>query len=108
MAENRSVGIHLGTRLVVCVSTLLFLTAYQVYGATPENAKRPAGYMDPKLCGTCHPKVEETFRMTGMGRSFAQPGTAKPLENFDRNEFYHTLSDTHYAMVRRGGESFQR
>src|SRR5215213_2408516 len=99
MAESRSVGFHRGTRLGVGVSTLLFLTVCQEYGATPENAKRPAGYIDPKLCAACHPKVAETFRTTGMGRSFAQPETAKPFENFDRNEFYHALSDTHYAMV---------
>ncbi|MFL6446688.1 MAG: tetratricopeptide repeat protein [Bryobacteraceae bacterium] len=100
--------IHKGTRLVPGVSTLLFLTLCRGYGAPPEKPQRPAGYVDPKLCGACHPKIAETFRLTGMGRSFAQPGTAKPLENFDRNEFYHPLSDTHYAMIRRGNDTFQR
>ncbi len=100
--------IRLGTQFALGVGTLLFLALRPGSGATPDKIQRPSGYVDPKLCSTCHPKVAETFRLTGMGRSFAQAGTARTLENFDGKEFYHALSDTHYEMVRRNGESFQR
>ncbi len=108
MALSRSVRIHRGTRSGLGLITSVFLVTLQANGATPPKPQRPAGYVDPKLCATCHPQIAQTFRLTGMGRSFAQAGTAKPLENFDRSEFYHALSDTHYAMIRRNGELFQR
>ena len=103
--------IRWGTWFGLGASTFLLLSL-QSYGATPEKVQRPAGYVDPKLCAACHPKVAETFRLTGMGRSFAKagpkPANAKPLEKFDGKEFYHALSDTRYSMVQRNGESYQR
>jgi tetratricopeptide (TPR) repeat protein len=44
-----------------------------------------------------------------MGRSFFRPAPENTLEDYTgKNEFYHPLSDTHYAMIRRGGAYFQR
>ncbi len=107
MALDWSFEIRCGTILAKHAGTLLLLLL-PMRAAVREGIQRPPGYVDPKLCATCHPSIANTFRLTGMGRSFATPSTAKPLENFERNEFYHTLSDTHYKMVRRDGEYFQR
>jgi hypothetical protein len=44
-----------------------------------------------------------------MGRSLYRPAPANTLEDYARNnEFYHSLSDTHYSMVLRDGRYYQR
>ena len=44
-----------------------------------------------------------------MGRSFFRPTPSNTIEDYTkRNEFYHPLSDTHYAMIRRDAEIYQR
>jgi Flp pilus assembly protein TadD len=55
-------------------------------------------------CITCHPRETASFSQTGMGRSFSvpTPGTIAPTD------FYHQASDTHFAIVQRGAEYFQR
>ena len=66
-------------------------------------------YVDPSLCAQCHAEIANTYRKTGMGRSFfrLQPQTA--VEDFTSTKpFYHAPSDLYYAMIRRGGEYFQR
>ena len=66
-------------------------------------------YVDPRVCGSCHTQIAETYRQTGMGRSFFRPATANTIEDYaGRPEFYHALSDTHYAMIRRDAAYFQR
>src|SRR5882724_11863985 len=65
----------------------------------------PAQYVDARVCAKCHRQIAEDYSRTGMGRSFFRPiasgaGTIP--------DFYHTLSDTHFSMVVRGGQYFQR
>jgi predicted CXXCH cytochrome family protein len=44
-----------------------------------------------------------------MGRSLFRPSPANTLEDYSKNnEFYHALSDTHYAMIIRDGAYYQR
>jgi hypothetical protein len=40
----------------------------------------------------------------GMSQSFAAVASAKTIENFDENHFYHEKSDRHYAMEKSGDE----
>jgi Flp pilus assembly protein TadD len=42
-----------------------------------------------------------------MARSLFEPSAANTIELYDR-EFFHAASDTHYAMVRRGSDYYQR
>ena len=66
-------------------------------------------YVDPRLCATCHADIAKTYRQTGMGRSFYRPTGANTVEDYTKNnQFYHALSDTHYAMIRRDGAFYQR
>jgi predicted CXXCH cytochrome family protein len=66
-------------------------------------------YVDPALCAQCHPKIADTYRKTGMGRSFSRPHSANGVEAVHSGEpFYHAPSDTWYAMIERDGGSFQR
>jgi tetratricopeptide (TPR) repeat protein len=80
------------------------LTAQTNRGAIPGN-----GYIDSKICATCHRDIAANYARTGMGRSFFIPGTANTIEDYAKTpEYYHALSDSHYAMTIRNGQYFQR
>ncbi|MBI3683986.1 MAG: tetratricopeptide repeat protein [Acidobacteria bacterium] len=65
------------------------------------------GYAEPETCAACHRNIWETYRQTGMGRSFYRPSAANTVEN--RNDtFYHKPSDSYFTMLRRNGKSYQR
>jgi cytochrome c-type biogenesis protein CcmH/NrfG len=71
----------------------------------------PAGYVDSKVCARCHREIAEAYARTGMGRSFVRPAASNTVEDYDSaaaRDFYHAPSDTHFAMLRRGSEYFQR
>jgi predicted CXXCH cytochrome family protein len=70
----------------------------------PENQ-----YVDPEACAGCHRQIAQNYRQTGMGRSLFHPARATTLEDYaSKNEFYHSLSETHYSMVVRDGRYYQR
>src|SRR5229473_3506576 len=75
--------------------------------AAPDD--RRAEYVDARVCASCHRKIADDYRQTGMGRSFFRPAASNTIEDYaKRNEYYHPLSDTHYSMIRRDGEFYQR
>jgi hypothetical protein len=44
----------------------------------PTASAQPGdGYINPAVCATCHSKQAETYRLTGMGRSFYLPGSLR-------------------------------
>src|SRR5579862_1144362 len=57
---------------------------------------------DSKICAECHAKIRETYRQTGMARSFSRPAAVATAK------YYHRASDTWFAMVERGGRYFQQ
>jgi tetratricopeptide (TPR) repeat protein len=67
----------------------------------------PAQYANPKLCAGCHPAIAKTWRLNGMGRSFASPRPEILVEDFTKS-YHHIASDTHYQMLNRGGVLVQR
>jgi predicted CXXCH cytochrome family protein len=72
------------------------------------SAQTENGYISPAVCGTCHPKQAETYRLTGMGRSFYRPNPANQIENFSRGlPYYHEPSATYYGMTVRDGRYYQ-
>ena len=72
--------------------------------STPAN-----NYVDVRICAGCHSKIAQNHLHTGMGRSLFRPSPANTVEDYARNnEFYHSLSDTHYAMILRDGVYYQR
>jgi predicted CXXCH cytochrome family protein len=73
-------------------------------GQTASNA-----YVDGQLCAGCHMKIAQTYALTGMARSFGRPQSQKTLEDYTRGTpFYHQMSGTWYAMLRRDGAYYQR
>src|ERR1700730_16089387 len=74
-----------------------------------QNTDRNAGYVDARVCAACHRQIADDYRQTGMGRALFHPTRANIIEDYTRsNEFYQALSDTHYAMIRRDGQFYQR
>jgi FimV-like protein len=67
---------------------------------------------DSKVCASCHPHEWDTYRRTGMARSFYRPAPENTIEDYSRkNTYYHQASDTHFEMLRLpagGGRYVQR
>ena len=85
---------------------MLFILAACLHAAPSAKAGE---YVDGRVCAACHRQIAENYRQTGMAQSFFRPTAANTIEDYTRqNTFYHALSDTHYAMIRRGGEFYQR
>jgi predicted CXXCH cytochrome family protein len=59
---------------------------------------------DSSACIGCHSNIWETYRRTGMARSFTRAKSESNLQSV----FYHRASDIHYEMVERDGGYFQR
>ena len=77
--------------------------------AVPPQAAPVNQYVDPGTCALCHSRIYESYRRTSMGRSFFQPRPANTIEDYKSNhEFYHPPSDTHYSMILRDGQYYQR
>jgi len=70
--------------------------------AVPLAPAQP-GYVDSSVCANCHAGISQSFRRTGMGRSFYRPG----LQNQPEGTYYHPASDTYFQMIRRDGRYFQ-
>src|ERR1035441_5065208 len=99
-------GIILGTLAVMTCFTRvhLFLTPGIARAQSEE-----AGYAGPETCAGCHRDKWETYRRTGMARSFYRPSPANTVEDFTKNNtFYHRPSDSYFTMLRRDGKYYQR
>jgi predicted CXXCH cytochrome family protein len=76
-------------------------------GQTPGSARNTD--VDAKLCAACHSKIAQTYALTGMARSFYRVQPQNAAEDFTRgNPFYHQMSGTWYAMLKREDKYYQR
>ena len=81
--------------------------ALGVVAASVSHAQAPR--LDSKVCASCHPNVWQTYRSTGMARSFYRLTPENTIEDFtNKNTFYHKASDTYFEMIQRDGQYFQR
>jgi predicted CXXCH cytochrome family protein len=73
-----------------------------------QRAGVSARYVDSALCAQCHPKVWETYRRTGMARSFYRP-TAETTAGNDTKTitFNHKASESYFTMLERDGRFYQ-
>ena len=91
----------------------IYIAALQVYPApaqttAPRPASQDAEYAAPETCAVCHRNIWETYRQTGMGRSFYRPSAANTVGNDTPQTFYHKPSDSYFTMLRRDGKYYQR
>jgi predicted CXXCH cytochrome family protein len=80
---------------------------YFIRGVSAQAA--PAVYVAAEVCASCHRQVWDTYRRTGMTRSFYRPSPANTIEDYTKNNtFYHKPSDSYFTMLRRDGKYYQR
>lgn len=72
--------------------------------SVPPGSKDLA-YAQPGSCAVCHQKISETYRQTGMGRSFYRPS---PPADSPKDSFYHKPSDSYFTLLWRDGRPYQR
>jgi predicted CXXCH cytochrome family protein len=78
-------------------------------GASIAGSDSPDLYADPATCAECHAAIAESYRKTGMGRSFYRLHPDNVVEDFTRkNTFKSKTSDSYFAMFSRDGRYFQR
>jgi len=67
------------------------------------------GYVDPAQCAGCHRQIWETYKRTGMGKSFSKLDVKTVVEGFSKNNnYYHAESDRHYTMYQKENRFYQR
>jgi predicted CXXCH cytochrome family protein len=89
--------------VLIAVVTFLSSSSPSQTVSQPDN-----GYVDAAVCATCHAKQAETYRLTGMGRSFYRPDPSNRIENFASGlPYYHAPSATYYSMAVREGRYYQ-
>jgi predicted CXXCH cytochrome family protein len=100
----------IGTRILrdAGVASLLTILLTASCSRRPPEPRAAARYVKPGLCAGCHPSQWDTFRHTGMSRSFYR-ATPANMRGLDRAaSFYHRASDRYYQMLRRGDTYFCR
>jgi hypothetical protein len=88
-------------------SLVLVAASIGVTGSAQAVRQQDNGYIEPAVCATCHPKEAETYRLTGMARSFYKPDPSNQIENYGRGlPYYHEASVTDYDMAVRDGRYY--
>src|SRR5262249_20131116 len=113
-AEIRSsvdtIASSMGRRKLISLVPIFMLSAALYTGAQslPDGTgNKPSEYAAPATCAGCHRTIWETYRLTGMGRSFGRPTIENTLANWT-GSYYHAPSGSYFTMLRRGGRFFQR
>ncbi|MGH7494384.1 MAG: hypothetical protein ACREOO_18590, partial [bacterium] len=74
----------------------------------PIASKPPAAdahWVGSEACAPCHTQIYNSFRQTGMGRSFSKPEAAKLAALLQTSpRVYEPKSDFHYSAYLRDGK----
>jgi predicted CXXCH cytochrome family protein len=74
----------------------------------PEAAAT-SGFVDPALCAGCHSRIAQTYKITGMGRSFYRPSAGNTIGVSHQSQpYYHKASDSYFSIFERDGRFYQR
>ena len=96
-------------RVLTLTLVLLILAGCAEPEAATPATPAAAGYVESAQCESCHQEIADTYRKTGMGRSFSKPTPQNTVENYrTANTFYHAASGRYYTMIERDGRYFQR
>ena len=113
LRHRRLAGSILGALAVMAYFTRAHLSPAPGVVRAQSQFPPPAGgetaYVDPETCAGCHRRISETYRRTGMARSFYKPSSANAVEDFTKNNtYYHRPSDSWFTMLRRDCQYYQR
>ncbi len=87
----------------LAVNSMLAVAAGLMFSCASTEAPRQAErYADPKTCAACHPKIAQTYRQTGMGRSFRKATAADAVGA----AFTHEASGRSYRLEGRDGRLY--
>lgn len=65
-------------------------------------------YVGDEECVLCHSEIYNTFKETGMGRSFYPPSPENIIEDYLKNNtVYDKKSDLYYEMYQKGNDFYQ-
>jgi predicted CXXCH cytochrome family protein len=82
---------------------------YHSFRRTPLSAVTESGYVNSTACAGCHREIYNTYRLTGMARSFYRPSADNTVEDYKlHNTIYNRASDRYYTMLERDGKWVQR
>jgi predicted CXXCH cytochrome family protein len=99
-------GIVLGLALAIFFLRYRFLT--NASKSVPSSSS-DTRFVDPAKCAACHPNVWETYRRTGMARSFYRPSVANTVgDNKKTVTYYHQASASYFNVFERDGRFYQR
>ena len=104
------VGAILAAALLASAVALLAVFRHR-WSGSPQLARQASqsDYVDAAVCANCHRDIAETYRKTGMGRSFSIPTAANVVEDYTHaNTIFHQPSGLRYTMIERNGEFFER
>src|SRR5271170_732259 len=88
------------------VAATLFLALAAAGCSRPKQPVRDSNtYVNARVCASCHAGVYESYRHTGMARSFYAP-SADSLP--DPEPYFHRASGTWFQMIPTDGAWVQR
>jgi predicted CXXCH cytochrome family protein len=104
------VGAFLAATLLVAAVALLAVYRHRSSGFSQRVTQASqSDYVESAMCANCHRDIAETYRKTGMGRSFSTPTAANVVEDYVHgNTVFHRPSGLRYTMTERNGEFFER
>src|SRR5690348_11219817 len=80
-----------------------------ITGAHTSASAAATRYVDAAWCTQCHADIAKTYALTGMSRSFSQlPADAMEEKFPDGQAYFHSASQSYFAIVKRDGEVFER
>ncbi len=101
--------IWIGAFLAAAVALVAAFRHRSSGSSQPVTQASHSDYVDGAVCASCHQDIAETYRKTGMGRSFFIPTAANVVEDYAHaNTVFHRPSGLRYTMVERNGEFFER
>jgi tetratricopeptide (TPR) repeat protein len=99
---------HIRILLAVAAVTLPG-SGFARQAADPNSSLSSRGYVDSKLCYSCHAATYVAYARTGMGHSVGRPAASNAIEDYTKNNrFYQAASGTWFEMFARDGEYFER
>jgi Tfp pilus assembly protein PilF len=63
-----------------------------------------AGYLNDKVCQSCHPLHWQGYQEVGMSKSFLKPNKENSIENFKAEVFFHQASQNYYKIEQHGDD----
>ncbi len=109
MQRSRRIWVGVILAAALLVAAVVLLEAFRHRSRQQMTQASQSDYVDAAVCARCHEDIAETYRKTGMGRSFYLPTAGNVVEDYvHANAIFHQPSGLHYTMIEHNGEFFQR